>query len=84
MVLKLNAGLYTFCTLAQFERDLIRERTLGGLAAARAAGRLGGRPPGLTKQAAHKAIIAACLYKKQKLSIAQICAQLGISKPTLI
>ena len=47
-------------------------------------GRLGGRPKGLTKQAAHKAIIAACLYKKQKLSIAQICAQLGISKPTLI
>ena len=74
---------HTFSTLAQFERDLIRERTLGGLAAARAAGRLGGRPPGLTKQAAHKAIMATFLYKKQKLSIAKICAQLGISKPTL-
>ncbi len=43
---------HVFCALAEFERDLIRERTHAGLAAARARGRLGGRKPALTPQKA--------------------------------
>src|SRR6266446_2961052 len=42
-----------FATLAEFERDLIKERTMAGLAAARARGRAGGRPRVMTRQAAH-------------------------------
>jgi DNA invertase Pin-like site-specific DNA recombinase len=40
-----------FATLAEFERDLIRERTMAGLAAARARGRTGGRPRLMTREA---------------------------------
>jgi hypothetical protein len=42
---------HVFAALAEFERDLIRERTAAGLAAARARGRHGGRPPVMTGQA---------------------------------
>lgn len=40
---------HVFASIAQFERERIRERTMEGLAAARAKGRVGGRPPALTK-----------------------------------
>jgi DNA invertase Pin-like site-specific DNA recombinase len=43
---------------AEFERSLIRERTQAGLAAARRAGRTGGRPPKLTDDEAAKAMLA--------------------------
>ena len=43
-----------FASLAEFERDIIRERTKAGLTAARARGRQGGRPKGLSKQALSK------------------------------
>jgi DNA invertase Pin-like site-specific DNA recombinase len=72
-----------FASLAEFERELIRERTQAGLAAARARGRVGGRPPGLSRQAQAKAMAAETLYKEGRLSVAEICEQLGISKPTL-
>ena len=72
-----------FASLAEFERDLIRERTQAGLAAARARGRTGGRPSGLSKQAQAKAMAAETLYREGQLSVQEICDQLGISKPTL-
>ncbi len=71
-----------FASLAEFERDLIRERTKAGLNAARARGRIGGRPPGLSKEANAKAMAAETLYKEGRLSIRSICQQLDISKPT--
>lgn len=72
-----------FASLAEFERDIIRERTQAGLKAARARGRVGGRPKGLSQNAQQKAIAAQALYKDQKLSISEICKNLSISKATL-
>lgn len=72
-----------FAALAEFERDLIRERTQAGLRAARARGRKGGRPPGLSKEAKATAMAAETLYKEGQLTVRAICDQLGISKPTL-
>ena len=74
---------HVFAALAEFERDIIRERTRAGLAAARARGRKGGRPKGLTKKAEHTAIIAEKLYLDGGISIQEICEQLAISKGTL-
>ena len=74
---------HIFAAVAQFERDIIRERTKAGLKAARARGRCGGRPKGLSKEAKNKALAAETLYKERKLSVSQICNQLSISKPTL-
>lgn len=71
-----------FGSLAQFERELIKERTNAGLAAARARGRLGGRKKGLTKQAEHKAIVAEKLYK-DNTPINDITKTLNIAKSTL-
>lgn len=71
-----------FASLAEFERDLIRERTQAGLDAARARGRKGGRPRGLSKQAEATAIAAETLYNEGNLSVQAICEQLSISKPT--
>lgn len=72
-----------FASLAEFERDLIRERTQAGLKAARARGRLGGRPKGLSKEAEATSYAAAALYRERKLSVQQIADRLGISKMTL-
>lgn len=72
-----------FASLAEFERDIIRERTMAGLSAARARGKLGGRKPGLTDNAEKTAIAAELLYKERSLSINEICEKLNISKPTL-
>jgi len=72
-----------FACLAEFERDLIQERTQAGLKAARARGRTGGRPKGLSEQAQRKAIAAEALYKEGQLSIVEICNNLNISKATL-
>jgi len=54
-----------FASLAEFERDLISERTEAGSKAARARGRTGGRPKGLTDTAKSKAIVAAALYNDE-------------------
>lgn len=72
-----------FASLAEFERDLIVERTQAGLAAARARGRTGGRPQGLTDAAKRKAIAAEALYTRGELSVNAIAENLGISKVTL-
>lgn len=72
-----------FASLAEFERDLIRERTQAGLNAARARGRFGGRPKGLSKEAEAISYAAVALYREGKLSVQQISNRLGISKMTL-
>lgn len=72
-----------FAALAEFERDLIRERTQAGLEAARSRGRKGGRPKGIPARAKATAMAAETLYKEDELSIQEICEQLNISKPTL-
>jgi DNA invertase Pin-like site-specific DNA recombinase len=73
---------HVFAALAEFERDLISERTKAGLAAARARGRQGGWPKGLSKKAQHTAIIAEKLYQERELTVKEICEQLSISKGT--
>lgn len=74
---------HIFGAVAEFERNLIRERTNAGLDAARRFGRKGGRPNGLSKKAEQTSRIAASLYQEDKLSAADICDQLNISKSTL-
>jgi len=70
-----------FGALAEFERNLITERTMAGLEAARARGRKGGRPQ-LTS-AAGKVAMAKKLYRDRTRSIPEICKILHISKATL-
>ena len=72
-----------FASLAEFERDLIVERTHAGLNAARARGRTGGRPKGLSKAAQKKALAAEALYTKGDMSVNEIADNLNISKATL-
>jgi DNA invertase Pin-like site-specific DNA recombinase len=72
-----------FACLAEFERDIIRERTQAGLSAARVRGRKGGRPRGLSKEAESTACAAETLYREGKLSVQQVADKLGISKSTL-
>jgi DNA invertase Pin-like site-specific DNA recombinase len=71
--------IHIFGALAEFERNLIRERTQAGLTAARARGRKGGRPKALT---AKQRNIAKELYEKRH-PIVEICRTLKISKATL-
>ena len=72
-----------FASLAEFERELIRERTQAGLKSARARGRKGGRPKGISPKAMEKAEIAEALYTNGTISVQNIAAQLDISKTTL-
>lgn len=74
---------HLFAALAEFEKDIISTRTKAGLEAARARGRKGGRPAGLSKKAQDKARLAESLYKEKERSISEICDHLNISKPTL-
>lgn len=69
-------------SLAEFEREIIRERTNAGLAAARARGRKGGRRPGLSEEAKKKARIAESYYKEE-MPVDEIAKSLSISKATL-
>jgi len=72
-----------FASLAEFEKDLIRERTMAGLKSARARGRMGGRPKGLSEKAKKAACTAEALYLQNELKTDDIADQLGISKTTL-
>ena len=72
-----------FASLAEFERDLIRERTQAGLSAARARGRVGGRPRGLSEEAEATAAAAETLYREGTLSTRRLAGKLGISVSTL-
>lgn len=71
--------LHVLAAIASFERDLIRERTHAGLAAARARGRTGGRPRALTpeKRDAARALIAS------GRTVAQAAEAVGVSRATL-
>lgn len=69
-----------FAAMAQFERDLIRERTMAGLEAARRRGRRGGRPAALDGR---KAAELKRLHAEHALSVPQLCDLFGISKTTL-
>ncbi|MCP4370423.1 MAG: recombinase family protein [Deltaproteobacteria bacterium] len=71
---------HLFGALAEFERNLIRERTQAGLAAARARGRCGGRRKALDEE---KRSVAVNLYNEKKMVVGKICELMGISKPTL-
>jgi DNA invertase Pin-like site-specific DNA recombinase len=71
---------HIFGALAEFERNLIRERTQAGLLAARARGRKGGRPKALTGK---KTAMAQALYNDKNNTIDEICKTLNISRATL-
>lgn len=71
---------HLFGALAEFERNLIRERTQAGLEAARARGRRGGRRKSL---APDKRGLVVELYSEKKMTVGKICKVMGISKPTL-
>jgi DNA invertase Pin-like site-specific DNA recombinase len=71
---------HIFGALAEFERDIIRERTRAGLTAARARGRRGGRPKALNPKAAQQ---AQTLYNDKNNTIDEICRTLNISRATL-
>jgi len=71
---------HLFAALAQFERELIKERTNAGLAAARARGRRGGRPPRLTGDQVNT---ARRLYDQKELTVGQIGDVLGVSRTTI-
>ena len=71
---------HLFAALAEFERDLIRERTRAGLAAARERGKLGGRPKALRP---HQAARVRALYNARELSVPEICVLFGIGKTTV-
>ena len=69
-----------FAALAEFERELIRERTLAGLEAARARGRRGGRKFALTKAQVR---LAQAAMKSRDTSVAELAAELSIKPVTL-
>ena len=75
-----NATGGIFAALAEFERDLIRERTLAGLAAARARGRTGGRRFALTKAQVR---LAQAAMANRETSVTELCRELGIKPVTL-
>jgi DNA invertase Pin-like site-specific DNA recombinase len=71
---------HIFASLAEFERDVIRERTHAGLSAARARGRMGGRPRGVSDMNKQKSALA--LKNDPQYSVQEICAIVGISRNT--
>lgn len=76
--------LYTImAALAEFEVDVIRERTMEGLRAAAAQGRVGGRPKGLSSENEKKADLVVQLYKDPSWSIRQIADHLNIATTTI-
>jgi len=70
---------HIFSALAEFERDLIKERANAGLKAARARGRLGGRPPLLKPDQVKKML---GYYDEQKITVDEICKIFNISRPS--
>ena len=71
---------HIFGALAEFERNIIRERTIAGLQAARARGRTGGRPKALGEERM-SAVVA--LLADGKLSVQQIAESVGVSPATI-
>lgn len=71
---------HVFAALAEFERNLIRERTVAGLKAARARGRKGGRP---SKLSAREIKTIRALLKTAEIPVAEIATRFGIARSTL-
>jgi hypothetical protein len=71
---------HVFAALAEFERNLIRERTHAGLAAARARGRKGGRKPALTPQQVRE---IKALLRDPSIPVASIADRYGVSRATI-
>lgn len=71
---------HIFSALAEFERDLIHERTMAGLKAARARGRVGGRKRSMTSE---KVKLASRLMQDRTISVDAICRTLHVSRATL-
>jgi DNA invertase Pin-like site-specific DNA recombinase len=71
---------HLFGALAEFERNLIRERTNAGLTAARTRGKTGGRPKALEP---NQRSLVVSLYNEKRHSLDEICQMMGISRPTL-
>ena len=69
-----------FGALAEFERELIRERTIAGITAARARGRMGGRKFNLTKAQVR---LAEASMKNRDTSVTELCKELKITRATL-
>jgi DNA invertase Pin-like site-specific DNA recombinase len=73
---------HIFGALAEFEREIIRERTNAGLQAARARGRLGGRPT-IQSRDPKKVALARKLYAERGMPVREICEMLHIGRSTL-
>ena len=71
---------HVFAAIAEFERDLIRQRANAGLKASRAMGRLGGRPSAITPE---KLAIAKSMLGKGEMNFQEIYQSLGVSRATL-
>ena len=69
-----------FAALAEFERELIVERTRAGLASARARGRVGGRKP---KMIPAKLRLAMASMGKRETNVGALCEELGVTRQTL-
>ena len=69
-----------FAALAEFERELIRERTIAGLSSARARGRNGGRPYTMTPA---KLRLAQAAMAKRDTRVGDLCKELGVTRQTL-
>ena len=74
--------LAVFAALAELERDMIRERTLAGLAIARDQGRVGGRPKGMAKDTRKRCEAVRVLVEHSQLSIEEACRMNKLSKAT--
>lgn len=70
---------HLFALISEFERDVIRNRVIEGVAAARARGRTGGRPA-TPQKTIDKALQ---MYNQHNLTVTEICRACGISRPTL-
>ena len=71
---------HVFASIAEFERDIIRERTMAGLEAARARGRKGGRKPVMHDK---KLALASKLMRDRETPISEVCDVVGVSRATL-
>lgn len=71
---------HVFGAVAEFERDIIRERTIAGLEAARARGRKGGRKPVMDEK---KLALASKMLKNKEIPVGEVCEAVGVSRSTL-
>jgi len=74
--------LNIMASLAEYERELIRERTKAGLQSARKRGRLGGRPKGFSKESISKLLLMRSVYQDVKKSPEEIYTALGLTRAT--